>query len=132
MGLGVALFAGMGFDASAGALAGLMGAAALSLVSGLAGATVGMISAPNGPVTMLLAASPSTGICLPGRLICMRLVWPSRTATSQLPTVRLEPGESSLDVMFSEDWLSKNPLTRTDLVREADYLKDTGFELSLA
>ena len=57
MGLGVALFAGMGFDASAGALAGLMGAAALSLVSGLAGATVGMISAPNGPVAMLLAAS---------------------------------------------------------------------------
>ncbi len=57
MGLGVALFAGMGFDASAGALAGLMGAAALSLVSGLFGATVGMISAPNGPVTMLLAAS---------------------------------------------------------------------------
>ena len=57
MGLGVALFAAMGFDASVGALAGLMGAAALSLVSGLGGATIGMISAPNGPVTMLLAAS---------------------------------------------------------------------------
>lgn len=57
MGLGVALFLAMGFDASTGALAGLIGAAALSLFSGVAGATVGMISAPNGPVTMLLAAS---------------------------------------------------------------------------
>lgn len=57
MGLGVALFAAMGFDASAGALAGLIGAAALSLASGVAGATIGMISAPNGPVTMLLSAS---------------------------------------------------------------------------
>jgi SulP family sulfate permease len=57
MGLGVALFAAIGFDASAGALAGLTGAAVLSLVSGLTGATIGMISAPNGPVTMLLAAS---------------------------------------------------------------------------
>ena len=55
-----------------------------------------------------------------------------RQATSQLPNIRFEPGESSLDVMFSEDWLSKNPLTRTDLVREAEYLKDAGFELSLA
>jgi len=57
MGLGISLFAVMGFDASAGALAGLIGAAALSLASGLAGATMGMISAPNGPVTMLLVAS---------------------------------------------------------------------------
>ena len=57
MGLGVALFATLGFDASAGALAGLLGAAALSAASGLAGATSGMISAPNGPVTMLLSAS---------------------------------------------------------------------------
>ena len=57
MGLGIALYATMGLDASAGAMAGLMGAAALSLVSGLVGATIGMISAPNGPVTMLLAAS---------------------------------------------------------------------------
>ena len=57
MGLGVALFLNMGFDASAGALAGLVGAAVLSLVSGLAGATKGMISAPNGPVVTLLAVS---------------------------------------------------------------------------
>lgn len=57
MGLGVALFLSMGFDASAGALAGLVGAAALSLFSGLTGATVGMISAPNGPVTTLLSVT---------------------------------------------------------------------------
>ncbi len=57
MGLGVALFLNMGFDASAGALAGLVGAAVLSLFSGLAGATRGMISAPNGPVVTLLAVS---------------------------------------------------------------------------
>jgi MFS superfamily sulfate permease-like transporter len=57
MGLGVALFVAMGYDASTGALAGLVGAAALSLVSGLAGVTMGMVSAPNGPVTMLLSVS---------------------------------------------------------------------------
>jgi len=57
MGLGVALFAVMGLGASAGALAGLIGAAALCLASGVAGATIGMISAPNGPVIMLLSAS---------------------------------------------------------------------------
>ena len=54
MGLGVVLFTGMGMDASAGAMAGLLGAAILSVVSGFFGATIGMISAPNGPVTMLL------------------------------------------------------------------------------
>jgi sulfate permease, SulP family len=57
MALGVALFVSMGLEPSAGALAGLLGAAALSLTSGVAGATTGMISAPNGPVTMLLTAS---------------------------------------------------------------------------
>lgn len=57
MGLGVALFLAMGLDASTGALAGLVGAASLSLFSGLAGATTGMISAPNGPVTTLLSVS---------------------------------------------------------------------------
>jgi sulfate permease, SulP family len=57
MGLGVALFLATGFDASTGALAGLVGAASLSLSSGLTGATMGMVSAPNGPVTMLLSVS---------------------------------------------------------------------------
>jgi len=60
MGLGVGLFSAMGLGAAAGALAGLTGAAALSLVSGLGGYTRGMISAPNGPVTMLLIASMTT------------------------------------------------------------------------
>lgn len=60
MGLGVTLFLAMGFDTASGALAGLTGAAILSLCSGFAGATKGMISAPNGPVTMLLTASLAT------------------------------------------------------------------------
>ncbi|NEX19462.1 SLC26A/SulP transporter family protein [Thiorhodococcus mannitoliphagus] len=60
MGLGVGLFSAMGLGAAAGALSGLIGAAALSLVSGIGGYTRGMISAPNGPVTMLLIASMAT------------------------------------------------------------------------
>lgn len=60
MGLGVVLFSIMGLDASSGALAGIIGAAILSLVSGLAGATIGMLSAPNGPVTMLLVGIMTT------------------------------------------------------------------------
>ena len=54
IGLGVVLFSTMGLDASAGALAGLLGAIILQLVVGGAGATIGIISAPNGPMTMLL------------------------------------------------------------------------------
>jgi SulP family sulfate permease len=60
MGLGVGLFAAMGLGSAAGALAGLIGAASLSLVSGTGGYTRGMVSAPNGPVTMLLIASMTT------------------------------------------------------------------------
>ena len=66
MGLGVILFTSLGLNSASGALAGLLGAALLSLSSGMAGATNGMISAPNGPVTMLLVASlydiSSTGV----------------------------------------------------------------------
>ncbi len=54
MGSGVALFAAVDFNASAGTLASLVGAVALSLISSLGGATLGMISAPNGPVTILI------------------------------------------------------------------------------
>ncbi len=57
MGLGVVLLTGIGLEPSRGAMAGLLGAAVLCLCSGLAGATRGMISAPNGPVTLLLVAS---------------------------------------------------------------------------
>ncbi len=59
MGLGVVLFTGVGLSPSSGAMAGLLGAAALCLSSGLAGATRGMVSAPNGPVTLLLLAELS-------------------------------------------------------------------------
>lgn len=75
MALGVVLFTGMGFDASTGALAGLLGAALLSLVSGIGGATIGMISAPNGPVTMLLTSSlatiAATGVTGEGLLVAL-------------------------------------------------------------
>ena len=54
MGLGILLFASMGLAASAGALAGLIGVVAISLVSGICGKTLGMISAPNGPVVIFL------------------------------------------------------------------------------
>jgi len=60
MGLGVVLFSTMGQDVASGALFGLVGAAVLSIISGLFGATIGMISAPNGPVTMLLVGVFST------------------------------------------------------------------------
>lgn len=60
MGLGIVLFSVMGFDASTGALAGLIGATILLLISGGVGATVGMISAPNGPMTMMLVGVMST------------------------------------------------------------------------
>jgi SulP family sulfate permease len=65
----------MGFDASMGALAGLVGAATLSLVSGIPGATTGMISAPNGPVVMLLSASmasvAASGVAGEGLLLAL-------------------------------------------------------------
>jgi SulP family sulfate permease len=55
IGLSVLLFTSLGLDTSAGALAGLIGAIILMLFSGFMGATIGMISAPNGPVTILLS-----------------------------------------------------------------------------
>ncbi len=60
MGLGVVLFSVMGFSSAQGAAAGLLGAIVLLIVSGLVGATKGMISAPNGPITMLLVGVMST------------------------------------------------------------------------
>lgn len=54
MGLGIVLFTLLGQPSAVGAFAGILGAIILSFVSGLSRATVGMISAPNGPVTMLL------------------------------------------------------------------------------
>lgn len=60
IGLSVLLFTSLGLDASAGAMAGLIGAIILLLSSGLTGATIGMISAPNGPVIVLLVGLVAT------------------------------------------------------------------------
>ncbi len=57
IGLGVLLFTAMGLPVSEGALAGLMGLIILQFVVGGFGATVGIISAPNGPMTMLLVGA---------------------------------------------------------------------------
>ena len=57
MAYGVALFSLMGMSAAAGALAGLVGAACLSLVSGLFGGTVGLVSSPTGPALILLTGA---------------------------------------------------------------------------
>ena len=55
MAFGIALYEPYIGSAGAGALAGLMGVAALSLFSGLARGTVSLISGPTGPVMALLA-----------------------------------------------------------------------------
>ncbi len=57
MAYGVALFALMDMSAGSGALAGLIGAACLSLVSGAFGGTIALISSPTGPSLALLAGS---------------------------------------------------------------------------
>lgn len=57
MAFGVALWAVAGLSASAGALAGLIGAAAISLASGLVGGTRGMISSPTGPMLVIQVAA---------------------------------------------------------------------------
>jgi SulP family sulfate permease len=49
MAFGVALLTPNGFDASQGAIAGLLGAAIVCTVSGFFGGTRGLISAPTGP-----------------------------------------------------------------------------------
>ncbi len=55
MAYGVALFSLMGMSAASGALAGLVGAACLSLASGFLGGTIGLISSPTGPALALLS-----------------------------------------------------------------------------
>ncbi|OGA54885.1 MAG: hypothetical protein A3G24_20950 [Betaproteobacteria bacterium RIFCSPLOWO2_12_FULL_62_13] len=57
MAYGVALFSLMGMGAAGGALAGLVGAACLSLVSGLFGGTIGLVSSPTGPALVLLSGA---------------------------------------------------------------------------
>lgn len=60
MAYGVALFSLMGLGAANGALAGLVGAACLSLVSGLFGGTIGLVSAPTGPALVMLSGAAVT------------------------------------------------------------------------
>ena len=60
MAFGIALYEPYIGSAGAGALAGLMGVAALSLFSGLSRGTVGLISGPTGPVMALLVAISAT------------------------------------------------------------------------
>lgn len=57
MAYGVALFSVMGMSAASGALAGLIGAACLSLVSGFFGGTIGLVSSPTGPALVLLSGA---------------------------------------------------------------------------
>jgi len=81
MAFGVALWAQFGGDIAAGALAGLIAAAVLSLISGLFAGTCGMISAPTGPTAVLLGgtilALMSSGLStdmLPQALVLMLLM----------------------------------------------------------
>ena len=60
MGLGIVLFTVMGYSSSDGALAGMIGATILLFISGGVGATKAMISAPNGPMTMMLVGVMGT------------------------------------------------------------------------
>jgi SulP family sulfate permease len=57
MAFGMALWTVAGGDAARGALAGLLGAVALSLVSGVVGGTTGLVSAPAGPTFVLLSGA---------------------------------------------------------------------------
>jgi SulP family sulfate permease len=60
MAFGVALFVPLGMEAAAGAFAGLVGAAAASLCSTLASGTRGLISAPTGPMLVLLTGAAAS------------------------------------------------------------------------
>ncbi|RME32843.1 MAG: SulP family inorganic anion transporter, partial [Gammaproteobacteria bacterium] len=78
MAFGVALLVPAGIDPASGALAGLIGAASLSLCSGLSGGTPGLISAPTGPTLVLqagvVAALAGNGLDTAGVLTGMALV----------------------------------------------------------
>jgi SulP family sulfate permease len=57
MAFGVALLAPHGVSAAVGAMAGLLGAIALSMASGISGGTRGLVSSPTGPMLILLASA---------------------------------------------------------------------------
>lgn len=51
--------------------------------------------------------------------------------TQEMPKVRLEASEQSLEIAFPEGWLEANPLTQADFTQEAGWLKRIGVELSV-
>ncbi|HLT04791.1 MAG TPA: exopolyphosphatase [Pseudomonas sp.] len=50
--------------------------------------------------------------------------------TQEMPEVRLEAGERSLDLYFPDGWLAANPLTAADFAQEAEWLKRIGYRLT--
>ncbi len=78
MAFGVALLSTKGFDASQGAIAGLLGAAIVCTVSGFLGGARGLISAPTGPTLVLLggalASLSDAGISNGGLLINLAVI----------------------------------------------------------
>jgi exopolyphosphatase/guanosine-5'-triphosphate,3'-diphosphate pyrophosphatase len=75
-----------------------------------------------------ISETPARRLCSLLRLAV--LLHRDRQAAAELPAVRLEPGQSGLDIVFPADWLNDNPLTRADLEREAEYLESAGFTLN--
>jgi exopolyphosphatase/guanosine-5'-triphosphate,3'-diphosphate pyrophosphatase len=51
---------------------------------------------------------------------------------SDLPTIALSTGKDSLELKFPQGWLDDNPLTAADLEQETEWLRERGFELTLA
>ncbi len=49
----------------------------------------------------------------------------------EMPQVQLKAHEQTLELVFPENWLEANPLTQADFVREADWLKRVGIDLSV-
>ena len=51
---------------------------------------------------------------------------------SDIPPVRLSAGRRNLALEFDEAWLADNPLTVTDLEREAEFLQQVHYTLSFS
>lgn len=77
MAFGVALWSIFATDLATGAMAGLLAAMLFSLVSGIAGGTLGMISAPTGPTLVLVSgtAISLTQFGLNGEQVLQSLIW---------------------------------------------------------
>ncbi len=50
--------------------------------------------------------------------------------TQEMPRVRLEAGERSLELIFPKGWLEANPLTQADFAQEAEWLQRIEYRLS--